>query len=143
MKLFVGVALVGIINLSGVVAMGAASADTLSVQGDVIKVQAAVAAQTYVIVDNTGKIIQIDSNNNLDINPVVYSNKVQAGNERPLTADVARQYRILVPLGKNHIGTLYKQSPYKLMPHEKSEAPMLQFMHLVGTVSPLNNMFVL
>jgi hypothetical protein len=85
-----------------------AYADTLSVRADVIKVQASVTPKTYLVIDDSSKIIQIDSNNNLDIKPSVYVRQVKAGNERPLTRELYRQYETIVPSGRNHIGTLYR-----------------------------------
>lgn len=123
-KLLFGALILGATTTIGAAGFaGKALADTVSVQGEVIKVHASVAPMTYVLIDRTGQIIQIDSNNNLDTPPSVYIDTVKTGNERPLTPEIYTQFRALLPTGTNHIGTRYKLSASTKSKAEASSTP--------------------
>jgi hypothetical protein len=88
-------------------ASGTTSAETVTVQGNPITVTARVAATHYLIVNDKGEIVQIVSNTNGEAKPRVFLNKVARGQEHPLTDDISRQYKTLVPTGQSHVGTIY------------------------------------
>ncbi len=87
---------------------GTVSAETVTVNGGQVKVQARVLPMHTIIIDELGNITKIASNTTDDIaTPRVYLLNVAAENERPLTQSISEQHQEFVPTGKSRVGILY------------------------------------
>lgn len=75
-----------------------------------IYITAIVAPKRTIIVNETGKIVEIASNTEQDVVPVVYIGKPTVESKRTLSVDLYRQYRTLVPEGIDTVGILYGQA---------------------------------
>lgn len=97
-----------------------------------IHVQAKVLGHRDIIVDLSGNITKILSNTPEDVTPVVYSLDTVPENQRPLTDDILKAYRRLVPVGTAKYGVLYdrqvalaKSGPSILVLPAPENAPLL------------------
>ncbi len=85
-------------------------ADTVS-DSQEIGVRATVLPARYIILDFTGRISQILSNTAENVTPSVYRDKIAAGRELPLTAQLLTQYNsLLATVSRPGPGVLYRQA---------------------------------
>ena len=75
-----------------------------------IQVYGKVLPTHSVVVDSSGKIIEIYSNTTEDTVPKVYINHIAAETEVPITAEIYQQFQALVPSGTSRVGILYQQN---------------------------------
>lgn len=97
-----------------------------------IHVKAKVLGHRDIIVDLSGNITKILSNTPEDVTPAVYSLDTVPENQRPLTVDMLKAYRRLVPAGTAKYGVLYdrqvalaKSGPSILVLPAPDNAPVL------------------
>jgi hypothetical protein len=72
-----------------------------------LHVSARIPAHRDIILDVSGRIIQISSNTSEDVTPQVYLLEGTPKNRRPLTAELYKEYRRSVPEGTAKYGVLY------------------------------------
>jgi hypothetical protein len=104
-RFFAAVAVILNVGLAG----SSAAAQTLSVSQKV-EIRAVVAPARYVIVNDSGKILEIGGNTDQDVTPQVYRNKIAAANLIPLEKTVYQNYRSLTMAAGERPGILYKAS---------------------------------
>lgn len=100
---------------------GQVFAETLTAAQE-ITVTAIVPPHRDIILDNAGRIVEIDSNTKEDVAPTPYHLAATPPNQIPLTPELLAAYRQLVPVGTATYGVLYKQSPLAVV--SRSEAPV-------------------
>lgn len=108
---------------------GQVLAATKTVSGE-ITITAVVPAHRDIILDNAGRIQEIDSNTTEDVTPVAYRRAAIPGNQVPVTAELMAAYRSLVPAGTAKTGVLYRQSPQAIitvhrLPYRQTTASMV------------------
>lgn len=109
-----------------------AETETLSASQQIV-VTAVVPSHRDIILDNTGHIVEIDSNTLEDVTPLAYHYSATPGNQVELTAKLLSTYRQLVPEGTAKYGVLYKQSPLAVIsrnvPNDLSAATVPTAQH--------------
>lgn len=106
--------LVGTGMLAGMVLFAgiSASAETITKSGK-INVKARVIPAHTIVIDEQGEVVRITSNTSEEITqPRVFMVQIAAGNEKPLTDDIYKEYRRLVSPRQGKPGTLYDRSDW-------------------------------
>ena len=104
-----------------------------------LKVTGVVLPAQYIIVDEQGTILEISSNTTQDVKPRVYLHTIHKDNVRPLTSEIYRQYRRIVPPGQAKVGVLYQHAPIVpsfIRPETKSAKEKPRSLSLLLLLSP-------
>lgn len=97
----------GALSLLVVLAMPAPVSAATQTKTDTLQVRAEVVSAQTIVIDEQSRILEIMSNSTEAVTPRVFLRQVDAANQLPLTPEIYRQYRLLVPEHTLKPGVLY------------------------------------
>lgn len=104
----------------------AASAESIEVSGQQIKITAVVLPALYVVIDSQNQVQQIIANtSDASVTPTVYVGSVQIENLQPLTAKVQQQVSNILHNKTMKPGIIYKRPLSPPAVYEKKVLPLL------------------
>ena len=104
----------------------AASAETIEVSGQQIKITAVVLPALYVVIDSQNQVQQIIANtSDASVTPTVYVGSVQIENVQPLTFKVQQQVSSILHNKTVKLGVIYKRPLSPPAVYEKKVLPLL------------------
>lgn len=101
-----------------------------------IHVYGKVVASQQITLDGAGDIILITSNSTEEVVPRVFNGTVSKASEVPLTDEIYREYRKLVPEGQATIGVLYER---KVAPPATEPSTAAGLGKILGELAILSN----